>query len=551
MFDAIVSSFYRFLALLGFRIPAWQFELFYRKAPGYVAEDHIAFLKKARRYVGVSEARVARPRPGPSAPVEMRCEWTNEVKNQAVTPLKFFYPTSSNEVPAIIREAESQRRRVRAIGSGHSFSDVAVTTDYMIDTHGLNAFISLDQTVLKSSASPGTLFEVQAGIRIADLNEGLFRRGLALANMGGYDAQTIVGAASTSTHGSGLTLGPISESIVSMDLVSTGGAVYRIEPADGITDPARFREKYPGIRLVQDDRWFRAVGVSMGCMGVIISVILRVMPAYYLRERRTRSTWEDVKNDLTTGRVFRENRHYEVLVNPYATNGNHTCLVTERNFCDPPPEDSPEDAKHRRFFYELTGLFPDLSGILAAVFNGFPNVIPDFIDQSMGTLVDDEYIDRSYRVLNLGPANHISAYSSEIAFPMKDNRYIDATEHIFAVADQNRRLGEQYHTSPISLRFVRGSDLFLSMQNGGDTCMIEIPMVNGTVGGMEILERLERELYAFGGRPHWGQVNFISGANGRITGMYPHLPEWLRVFTELNPRGTFNNEFSRRCGFSE
>jgi len=80
--------------------------------------------------------------------------------------------------------------------------------------------------------------------------------------------------------------------------------------------------------------------------------------------------------------------------------------------------------------------------------------------------------------------------------------------------------------------------------------MIEIPMVNGTVGGMEILERLENALVKMGGRPHWGQVHFLSGSQDAIRKLYPRYDDWVRVIQELNSAGTFDNEFTKRCGFS-
>ena len=69
------------------------------------------------------------------------------------------------------------------------------------------------------------------------MNAYLDGRGLALSNMGGYDHQTIAGVISTSTHGSGITFGPLNDFVRSLDIVAAGGVVYRIEPSDGPTDP--------------------------------------------------------------------------------------------------------------------------------------------------------------------------------------------------------------------------------------------------------------------------------------------------------------------------
>lgn len=524
---------------------AKQFEKFSSDASKIAAEDHIKFLKKARRYVDADKVTSS----GDKVLTEtgtQRYKWGNATDNQIIHPLKYFKPSSLEEVVAIVKEAEKNHSRVKAVGSGHSFSDVGVTTDYLIDTHGLHTVLPLDASLLNEGCDIAHFFEVEAGMRISELNEQLFEKNLALVNMGGYDAQTIVGAASTSTHGSGISLGPLSSAIISVTIVASGGRVYRIEPADGITNAIAFDKKFPEIKLVQNDDWFNSVVVSMGCMGIIYSVILKVMDKYFLRECRYHSTWEEVKTALMKGDVLRNKRHYEVLVNPYKVNERQLCIVTERDICDE-PESEPSMIRHRRFLYEVTGIFLHLDKILSLIMNTFPHAIPEFIDKSMMVLVKKEYINRSYRVLNLGAANNVLAYSSEIAFPM--DTYISGIEKIFELAEKYRELGEQYHTSPISLRFVKASEQFLSMQHGSDTCMVEIPMINGTLGGMQTLERLERELYVFKGRPHWGQVNFINGANRKIHQLYPKFPIWEQVFHHLNPNRTFNNSFTGRCGF--
>src|SRR5207245_1345121 len=130
--------------------------------------------------------------------------------------------------------------------------------------------------------------------------------------------------------GSGITFGPLPEQIRCLDLVAGGGAVYRIERGDGPTDPAAFAQRYPERRLVQDDDWFSATVVGMGCMGVIYAAMLAVEQKYWLKEVRVLRSWREVRADLRAGDVLRDNRHYEFLFNPYEVDGTHQCLVTTR-----------------------------------------------------------------------------------------------------------------------------------------------------------------------------------------------------------------------------
>src|SRR6266849_653028 len=141
-----------------------------------------------------------------------------------------------------------------------------------------------------------------------------------------------------------------------MDIVASAGNVYRIEPSDGITDAAAYHNRYPGRILKQDDKWFRAVLVSMGCMGVIYSVIIKVVPKFWLKETRSLTTWENIKPELHRGEVFKI-PHYELLLNPYKVDGTHHCLVTTR-VPDREPIVVPSAKRHRNFFNELISSLP-------------------------------------------------------------------------------------------------------------------------------------------------------------------------------------------------
>ena len=91
----------------------------------------------------------------------------------------------------------------------------------------------------------------------------------------------------------------------------------------------------------------------------------------------------------------------------------------------------------------------------------------------------------------------------------------------------------------------------MSMMHGGSTCMIEFPMLDNTIGGRELLRRIENEMLAYGGRPHWGLLNFLSGGQGQIAQMYPMFPRWLNVFNQVNSQGMFESSFTERCGISQ
>jgi FAD/FMN-containing dehydrogenase len=476
---------------------------------------------------------------------QLRQTWKDCVAARIVQPLALFRPTTLDELRSILRQASQHGCRVKAVGSGHSFADVASTTDFLIETHGLNNVLDLERDVLHD-ASVNDLFAVECGMRVRDLNEALWDAGFGLINMGGYDGQTVMGVVSTSTHGSGIEFPPLAHFVASLTTVVADGRTLRIEPRDGITNPAEWAAKHPDIELVQDDDWFRAVQVGIGCMGVVYSVVLRVQPRYWMMEQRSVTTWRELKPQLEDGAPLRDNRHWEVLVNPYQVNGEHTCLITRRNPVDEPAVPSHE-LPQRNIIVELLAKARFSGAVLLSVINHFPDLVPQITDQALRTLAHD-YVDRSYRVFNVGAANDVPAYGSEIGFPM--STYIAATERILEIAGHAQRVGKAYLTSPFSLRFCKASPAFLSMMFEADTCMIEFPMLANTVGGYELLRKIETEMYAFGGRPHWGLLNFLSGGRELIRHMYPKFDKWDAVRRQLDPNGMFANAFTERAGIT-
>jgi FAD binding domain-containing protein/D-arabinono-1,4-lactone oxidase len=484
------------------------------------------------------------------ARVSRRTAWRNHTGNQGIDPLRIYKPATLGELVDIVREAERDGTTVRAVGSGHSWSDVALTRGFLVETHGLNRIPDGPPEHLRAGVDGSRLVWTEAGIRIRELNAALHARGLALANMGGYDGQTIAGVISTSTHGSGMRFGPLSDIVRSLDLVVSGGAVVRVEPADGPTDPAAHAAAHPERELIQDDDTFHAAVVGMGCMGIVYGVTIEVVPAYCLCEVRTLTTWEEVKRDLLAGDVLQAFDHYEVLVNPYPrAGGEHRCLVTTRT---PVACDRKGAKRSRSWIVELVSAFPPTSSVLNVVLGLWPRLAPRMIDAQLKAIARRDFENVSYKVLNIGNANLLHAYSAEIGVPVDDaGTHVRAVELIFEIARRHREVGEVFHSSAMSLRFVRESPAFASMMHGRDTMMIELIQLTHTEGGMELLADYEEQLYRLDGRPHWGQVNTLTGSNGLMREMYERWDDWLAVHARFNASGVFDSPFSKRVGISE
>lgn len=476
--------------------------------------------------------------------VVRRARWRNHTGNVGIDPLQRQNPQHLSELALLIQQAEAEGVTVRAVGSGHSWSDVALTPGFLVEPQGMSALLPVE--LLRSGVDAARLVRCEGGMRLRELNAALHSQGRAMLQMGGYDGQTAAGVISTSTHGSGIGLGAICDYVRSFDLVAAGGVVHRVERADGPTDPAAYGARYPDAVLHQDDAFFEAALVGMGCLGVMHSVVLEVAPSYWLKEVRTLQPWGAVKAGLAE--ALTRHRHYEVLVNPYRPGDGDRVLVTTRDPVEGPAK-RPRD-RERNSFPEFVASLPVTGPVLNVISDLWPRKTPGRLDAGMKLIADGDFTNWSYKVLNIGTANFLPAYSSEIGVPFASTgRWIEAVERIMAIAERAARLGDVFQTSWISLRFVAESRACLSMMEGRPTMMIELIQATRTEGGFELLAAYEDALYDLEGRPHWGQYNTLTPE--RVRELYPRLGEWQAVHAQLNASGVFDSPFSKRVGLSD
>lgn len=310
-----------------------------------------------------------------------REQWENWNRDIVVErPDRRCYPVSRAELAEVVGEAVAAGKRLRACGSHWAFAGVAVSPDWFVETAGLRATLydvvpgaltdeARDQLVRQDGDAPlYSYYHVEAGITIRDLNLRLDRQPLpredrrwsslpadelpagwrgtgrrwALPSMGGASGQTLAGAISTGTHGGDHDLPPIADAVVAIHLFGPGGEQWWIERDRAITDPDRLAAVLPGVRHRASTEFFDAVLVSVGRMGIVYSLVLRVVEQYWLEQVITRSQWERESAALRPpfaafdqSRPGRQTstptRSVETVVLPYAKGGGgHTCYQTAR-----------------------------------------------------------------------------------------------------------------------------------------------------------------------------------------------------------------------------
>ncbi len=563
-----------------------------KEAQDYFKEARVSWLKED--LTNTLEIRLRGLLGGGCVPSKT-VQWKNHLGNVVVHPDKIMAPTSLSELLKVFEDNEP----VKAVGSGHSYNPICDTSGTLVRTDRL-CHIANDEAPLAGQLSaldllplyskhllvnpsicpkiPFAFVEIEAGLSIKSLVEHLDSRGLAAYNLGGANVQTVAGAFSTSTHGSGAKLGPLHSCVRSLVLCSDSPLfdnqpkdqktyLYRIEPTKGFTDPDKYQHK--AIRLVQDDQIFNTVNVSMGCCGIIYSYVLEVVPAYELAEYRKIDTWDTLKNQLQQDEkhpkklphLLDKNRHFEFLINPYQNkNQNQKALVTTRNIWDKEhPAYSGPVTEERNFLTKMSQC-EWITGLFADWIHSHPYLIPAVLDSSLDSLANPEtpYVAKSYEVFNMG-SNSNAGFAFEVIFPLTDaagnyhpTLLFKALDRLFELAAINAKAG-RYQTAPLCVRYIKGDPAYLSMMNEdqeGKTLFaaIEILMMNSTDKDQDnadllLLEGLEKEMHTLGGRVHWG-LDAIVNLNKLQNFPETSVRKWGEVQRKLNAKGTFSNHMT-------
>ena len=341
-------------------------------------------------------------------------------------------------------------------------------------------------------------------------------------------------------------------------LVSDTGTIYQIEPSNGITDAAKFANAMPGMVLKQDDDWFQSNVVAMGCMGLIYSYTLEVMPAYLLSEERVLDTWEGLttrtgNDSLSVWLANPEVRHFEVDINPYAIGGYHTCIKVIRRV------DKGKIRGRRGIENWVSGILascPVADWLVVHFLNEWPSISKSIINSALKTLVDSGYVDKSYKVMNIGAVDNVKAMALELSFDATGattdaTKLINQINDLLAVFAREATEKNWYLAGPVALRFVGAADAYLAPQTGRVTCMAELDLLVGIKNGEKLLAEVKTALCKPGSgiRVHWGlDLDTVSG--DEVPNMFPQYNRWLSVYKQLNFAGMFNSVFTDRLDIS-
>ena len=424
--------------------------------------------------------------------------WRNWAGDQQCVPAAVEQPRNVDELRRIVERARIAGSRVRAAGSGHSFTDIACTDGVMLRLDRLNRVLDADRE--------SGLVKVEAGIGLRELNPQLDRLGLAMENLGDIDAQTLAGALATGTHGTGIRLGNLSAQVEAMELVLGDGSVLDVS-----------RQSDPDT--------LRAARVGLGALGIVATVTLRCVPAFTLNRLDHPLPLAETLSRLDE--LVESNDHFEFYTWPHGG----IALVRETTREDGPPQ----PWGRPRQWWEERFLENRVMSMLVRTGRRFPSQIPRLNRAVSRVLSGSRKVDRSFRVF----ASTRMIRFTEMEYGVPREAGAEALMRVLEVIER-RRFAVGF---PIEVRFVGPDDAYLSPSNGRETCYIAVHMFQG-MQWYPYFRAVESIMNEYGGRPHWGKRHFQSAAT--LAPRYPEWDDFQMARTRLDPDGVFANEYTDR-----
>jgi xylitol oxidase len=404
---------------------------------------------------------------------------TNWAGNITFGAARVHRPGTLDELRSVVAASD----RVRALGSGHSFSPVADTTADLVSVAGLPATVDI--------STDRTTATVAAGMRYGEVAVALQAQGLALHNLGSLPHISVAGAVATGTHGSGPTLGSLSTAVRGLDLVTATGALLRLDR----TDP-----RFPG-----------AV-VALGALGVVTAVTLAVQPTYDVAQT--------VYQDLPVRRLATDLD--EILAAGYSVSLFTTWsrAVVDQVWVKRRTDD-PQAGLGATWFDARAATRP---------LHPVPGMSAASCTEQLG--VPGPWHERlpHFRL------DHTPSSGAEL-----QTEYLVPRRHAAAALDAVQAMAPQVAAvlQVSELRTVAADDLWLSMACEQDSLALHFTWVDDAAAVAPVVAELEQRLAPFGPRPHWGKV--FSMPPAAVQPLYPRLTDVVALRRKLDPDGVFGN----------
>ncbi len=425
-------------------------------------------------------------------------EWTNWAGNQRMSSARVVRPVSADSIVSTVKEAAAQGLRVKAIGSGHSFTGIGRTDGVLLDMPLYSRLRQVDAGTKRVT--------VESGMTVRALNANLREVHLGLTNMGDIDVQTVSGALSTGTHGTGRDSAGFAAQVVELELVLADGSVVICNAHE---EPALFD----------------AARVGLGALGIISRITFQAESAFLLQAQERPEPLDEVLEGFFDH--VAANDHFEFFWFPHTD-----VALTKRNNRT---QVRAHPLPRWRHLLDDELLSNGLFSLTNRVGRRFPASIPTLNRSAARALSARTYRDLAPAVFT--SPRRVKFYEMEYAIPLAD------LPGVFAeLRGLPERLGLTI-SFPVEVRAAPADDAMLSTAHGRATAYVAVHVYQGTPCD-RYFGAVEEICTAVGGRPHWGKLHSQTAESLRR--VYPRFEDFLAVRERVDPDRVFTNDYLDR-----
>ncbi len=405
-------------------------------------------------------------------------------------------PDDGPQLARTLAEAGRAGQSVRMVGGGHSFSPLVASDGLIVSLDKLQGVIAVDDAT--------RIARVHAGTRLYTLGAALAQRGLAMENLGDINVQSVAGATSTGTHGTGIVFGNIATQIAALKFVTADGREVVASPT-------------------QDPQLFDGGRIALGSLGVLTELSLRLVPAFRLRLERGKMDLEDCLAQADA--LVAANRSFEFYWLPHT----ESVLTKKWNTTDAPVD----TMGFGRWFSEVL-LENTAFGLLCDLGKAVPSLCPSLSRFCASLLSHSAQVDASWSMLST--VRQVRFNEMEWSVPAA--RGADALREIKALVAR-RAFPLMF---PLEYRWVRGDDIWLSPNHGRDSVHISVHQYRG-MPFQGYFDAVQAICLNHGGRPHWGKAHSLTAA--QLAPLYPRWDDFLALRERMDPQGRFLTPYLR------
>ncbi|WP_282852076.1 D-arabinono-1,4-lactone oxidase [Gulosibacter sediminis] len=445
----------------------------------------------------MSADETAKPKRRPNA-------WRNWSGGVTETSTLVAGPTSETAVKALVIGASGSGLKIKSVGSGHSFNDIATTEGLRLHFDDYRGLVSVNPDT--------SVATFRAGTKLHELPKLLGPYNLALANQGDIDAQTIAGAISTGTHGTGLGFSGLAEMVKSLRMVLADGSIVYCD-----------ERTHPDL--------FEFARLGLGALGVVLEVGIQCVPAFRVAASEDALPMDEVVESFIER--ARSNDHVEFFWFPHAD----TALVkTNRRLApgeEPDESFAPQTALAKFVDEEVVQNWAHQ--LVASLGSVVPGVVPKINQFSASLMGRRHYVDDSHGVFV--SQRRVRFNEMEYAVPLEDGP--EVVREIQQLIDAN-----DWNVSfPIEVRCAGADEVPLSTAYQRESMYISVHQYVREPH-LEFFGAVEEVLQAAGGRPHWGKLHTLRA--DELRELYPRFDDFVALRNDVDPNRVFANQYLTR-----